>query len=70
MEQLETQLGAADVVLSDEVLDQIDEVVTPGTNFSWADAGYAPPSLAVGPASAVSAQGGTSGPHPRRRPRP
>ncbi len=66
MEQLETQLGAADVVLSDEVLDEIDDVVTPGTNFSWADAGYAPPSLAVGPASMMSPDG-PSGPHPRRR---
>ncbi len=67
MEQLETQLDAPDVVLSDEVLDQIDEVVTPGTNFSWADAGYAPPALAVGAASAVSATGGPPLPHPRRR---
>ena len=46
MEQLETQLGAADVRLSDEILDAIDEVVPPGTNFTWADAGYAPPSIA------------------------
>jgi aryl-alcohol dehydrogenase-like predicted oxidoreductase len=45
-EHLESQLGAADVVLSDEVLDRIDEVVRPGTNFSWADAGYLPPAVA------------------------
>jgi aryl-alcohol dehydrogenase-like predicted oxidoreductase len=66
MEQLETQLGAGDVVLSDEVLDEIDEVVTPGTNFSWADAGYAPPSVSA-QASAVSPAAGSSGTHPRRR---
>ena len=40
MEQLTTQLGAADLVLTDDVLDRIDEIVPPGTNFSWADAGY------------------------------
>ena len=30
MEQLESQLGAADVELSDDVLDKIDEIVPPG----------------------------------------
>ena len=45
MEQLESQLGAADVTLSDDVLDAIDDIVAPGTNFSFADAGYQPPSL-------------------------
>jgi hypothetical protein len=30
MEQLESQLGAADVELSDELLDRIDEIVPPG----------------------------------------
>src|SRR4029077_2857508 len=43
MEQLTTQLGAPDVVLGADLLDAIDEIVPPGTNFSWADAGYAPP---------------------------
>lgn len=43
---LEGQLGADEVVLSDEVLDRIDEIVRPGTNFGWADAGYVPPSIA------------------------
>jgi aryl-alcohol dehydrogenase-like predicted oxidoreductase len=47
MDQLTSQLGAVDVVLDDEILDQIDEVVPPGTNFSFADAGYAPPSIAT-----------------------
>jgi len=45
-EHLGSQLGAADVVLDDEVLDSIDEIVRPGTNFSWADGGYLPPSIA------------------------
>jgi aryl-alcohol dehydrogenase-like predicted oxidoreductase len=45
-EHLESQIGAADVVLSDDVLDRIDEIVRPGTNFSWADAGYVPPAVA------------------------
>ena len=46
MEHLEGQLGATEVVLGGEVLDAIDEIVRPGTNFSWADAGYVPPSIA------------------------
>ena len=45
MEQLTSQLGAADVRLSDDVLDRIDEIVPPGTNLNAADAGYQPPSL-------------------------
>jgi hypothetical protein len=32
--------------LSDDVLDQIDAIVTPGTNYLWADAGYSPPGIA------------------------
>ena len=45
MEQLESQLGAADADLSDELLDAIDELVPPGTTINPADAGYTPPSL-------------------------
>ena len=45
MEQLESQLGAADVRLSADVLDRIDEIVPPGTTIAAADAGYAPPAL-------------------------
>jgi aryl-alcohol dehydrogenase-like predicted oxidoreductase len=44
-EHLDSQLGAADVVLTDDVLDRIDEIVPPGQNFSWDDAGYTPPAL-------------------------
>jgi aryl-alcohol dehydrogenase-like predicted oxidoreductase len=40
------QVGALDVELESSVLDKIDEIVTPGTNFSWGDAGYEPPSVA------------------------
>jgi aryl-alcohol dehydrogenase-like predicted oxidoreductase len=45
MEQLTTQLGAADVTLDDATLDAIDEIVPPGSNFGWADAGYTPPGV-------------------------
>jgi aryl-alcohol dehydrogenase-like predicted oxidoreductase len=46
MEQLESQLGAVDIVLDDALLDRIDEIVPPGTNFNPADAGWTPPALA------------------------
>jgi aryl-alcohol dehydrogenase-like predicted oxidoreductase len=46
MEQLESQLPAADVRLSDDVLDRIDEIVPPGTNLNPADAGWQDPALA------------------------
>ncbi len=46
MEQLTTQLGSADVQLPADVLDRIDEIVPPGTNLNWADAGYTPPMVA------------------------
>jgi aryl-alcohol dehydrogenase-like predicted oxidoreductase len=45
MEQLESQLPAADVSLSDEVLDRIDEIVPPGVNVNPADGGWANPGL-------------------------
>jgi aryl-alcohol dehydrogenase-like predicted oxidoreductase len=45
MEQLESQLTAADVTLSADVLDRIDEIVPPGTNLNPADAGFANPAL-------------------------
>jgi aryl-alcohol dehydrogenase-like predicted oxidoreductase len=45
LEQLEGQLGAVDVQLSDELLGAIDEVVPPGTNLNAADAGWRPPWL-------------------------
>lgn len=45
MEQLESQLGAADVTLSTEVLDRIDEIVPPGVTLSRGDHSYTPPAL-------------------------
>jgi aryl-alcohol dehydrogenase-like predicted oxidoreductase len=45
LEQLESQLGAADLRLSSDVLDQIDKIVPPGSNVSPGDGGYVPPSI-------------------------
>jgi aryl-alcohol dehydrogenase-like predicted oxidoreductase len=45
MEQLESQLGAADVELSDAVLDRIDAIVPPGVNLNPGDAGFQNPAL-------------------------
>jgi len=45
MEQLESQLGAAEVHLDDEVLDRIDEIVPPGMTVNPTDAGWSNPAL-------------------------
>ncbi|HVT64170.1 MAG TPA: aldo/keto reductase [Mycobacteriales bacterium] len=45
MEHLESQLGAADIVLTDEILDAIDEIVPPGVTLHDADRGYDPPAI-------------------------
>jgi aryl-alcohol dehydrogenase-like predicted oxidoreductase len=45
MEHLESQLGAADVELSDDVLDRIDEIVPPGVDLNPTDAGWDNPAL-------------------------
>ena len=45
MEQLESQLGAADVELSDELLDRIDEIVPPGLNLNPRDEARTNPAL-------------------------
>jgi aryl-alcohol dehydrogenase-like predicted oxidoreductase len=45
MEQLESQLPAAEVTLSDDVLDRIDEIVPPGVNLNEADGGWSNPAL-------------------------
>jgi aryl-alcohol dehydrogenase-like predicted oxidoreductase len=45
MEHLETQLASSDVVLSDEVLDRIDEIVPPGTTINPADSSFNNPAL-------------------------
>src|SRR4051794_12524976 len=46
MDQLESQVGAADVTLDAGLLDRIDEIVPPGENFNPADAGWTPPAVA------------------------
>ncbi|WP_228011324.1 aldo/keto reductase [Nonomuraea phyllanthi] len=46
MEHLEGQLTAADVRLSDDVLERIDEIVPPGVTLNPADRGWQPPELA------------------------
>jgi aryl-alcohol dehydrogenase-like predicted oxidoreductase len=45
MVQLESQLSAVDVELSDDVLDRIDEIVPPGVNLNPADGGWSNPAL-------------------------
>ena len=45
MEQLESQLTAADVVLDAAVLDRIDEIVPPGTTINPADNSFDNPAL-------------------------
>jgi aryl-alcohol dehydrogenase-like predicted oxidoreductase len=45
MEHLESQVTAADVELSDELLDRIDEVVPPGVNVNPSDTGWQNPAL-------------------------
>jgi aryl-alcohol dehydrogenase-like predicted oxidoreductase len=45
MEHLEGQLGATDIRIGEDILDRIDEIVPPGSNFSWSDAGYVPPAI-------------------------
>ena len=46
MDHLESQLSAAEVTLTGDVLDRIDEIVPPGANLNPTDAGWTPPSLA------------------------
>ena len=45
MDHLESQLGAADLTLSDDVLDRIDEIVAPGLDVNPGDAGWTNPAL-------------------------
>ena len=45
MDHLESQLPAADVELSDDLLDRIDEIVPPGTNINPADVAWDNPAL-------------------------
>ena len=45
MDHLESQLPGAQVLLSADVLDQIDKIVPPGVTLNMADAGWADPAL-------------------------
>jgi aryl-alcohol dehydrogenase-like predicted oxidoreductase len=45
MEQLESQLPAAEYAIPDAVLDRIDEIVPPGTNVNPVDGGWQNPAL-------------------------
>jgi aryl-alcohol dehydrogenase-like predicted oxidoreductase len=45
MEHLESQLAAADVVLSADVLDRVDEIVPPGVTINPAENGWVSPAL-------------------------
>ena len=44
-EHLDEYLAGAEFTLDDAILDRIDQIVTPGTNFSWTDAGFRPSSI-------------------------
>jgi aryl-alcohol dehydrogenase-like predicted oxidoreductase len=46
MDHLESLLTGVDTVLSEDVLDRIDEIVPPGTTVNAADNYYTPPAIA------------------------
>ena len=56
MEQLDSQLPAADVALDAAMLDRIDEIVKPGVNLNPADTSYGEQVLAARPAAALAAR--------------
>jgi aryl-alcohol dehydrogenase-like predicted oxidoreductase len=45
LEQLDDLLAGAEVVLSDEILDRIDEIVPPGSDVGRLDMAYNPPAV-------------------------
>jgi hypothetical protein len=45
MQQLEDQLGAADVTIDDDLLDRIDELAPPGTDVDARDAYFQAPAI-------------------------
>lgn len=49
MEQLDDLLAGSEVVLTDEILDQIDGVVTPGTDVGTLDMAYRAPAILRAP---------------------
>jgi aryl-alcohol dehydrogenase-like predicted oxidoreductase len=46
MEHFQSQIGAADVRLTADVLDRIDKIVPPGINLASTDSGYSAPAIA------------------------
>lgn len=46
MEHLDDLLAGADVTLSDDILDQLDAIVAPGTDVGHLDMAYTPPAVA------------------------
>ena len=46
MDHLESQLGAAEVTLSKDVLDKIDEIAAPGTDVAGGERSFTPPAVA------------------------
>ena len=46
-EHLQSQIGAAEVALSTDILDRIDEIVPPGVTLVGRDEGYDAPELAA-----------------------
>ena len=61
MEHLESQLTAAGVTLTDDVLDRIDEIVPPGVTINHADNGWVSPALRLRPAAASRLSTGRAG---------
>jgi hypothetical protein len=45
MSHLDDLLGGLDVVLTDDVLDRIDEIVPPGTDVGTLDQAFVPPAI-------------------------
>lgn len=61
MEQLTDVLEAADLRLSHDVLERIDEIVPPGTHLNEADAAWQPPGLSRRARRRLPAAGDRSG---------
>jgi hypothetical protein len=45
MDHLEDLLAGADLTLTDDILDRIDDIVPPGTDIGTLDMAYQPPAL-------------------------
>lgn len=49
MDQLEKLLAGAEITLTDDVLDEIDAIVPPGTDVGTLDMAYNPPAIEHAP---------------------